>query len=85
MFKSDYCGVNGYDERIIGRGMEDSNIDARFKVKGVRVKSVTRQALQYHLFHDFDPVPHGSEAIREFCFPKEYWTEYGLVKGKKNG
>ena len=85
MYKSDYCGVNGYDERIIGRGMEDSNIDARFKVKGVRVKSVTRQALQYHLFHDFDPVPHGAQAIQEFCFPSEFWTEYGLVKGKKNG
>ena len=83
LYKSDYCGINGYDERIIGRGMEDSNLDPRLKLMGFRVKSLTRQALQYHLFHEFDPVPHSPEAFQEFCFPKEYWTEFGLVKGKR--
>jgi hypothetical protein len=80
--KSDYCGINGYDERIIGRGMEDSNLDARFKLRKIKIKTLTRLALQYHLFHHFDPVPHGPEAIQQFCFPTEYWTDYGIVKGK---
>lgn len=80
--KSDYCGVNGYDERIIGRGMEDSNLDARFKLKKIKIRTLTRQALQYHLFHHFDPVPHSPEAIQQFCFPKEYWTEHGIFKGR---
>jgi glycosyltransferase involved in cell wall biosynthesis len=79
--KSDYCGINGYDERIIGRGMEDSNLDARFKLKKIKIKTLTRLALQYHLFHHFDPVPHSPEAIQQFCFPKEFWTEHGIVKG----
>lgn len=83
MFKSDYYSINGYDERIIGRSMEDSNIDARLKIKGIKIKAITRQALQYHLYHSFAPAPHSPEAIREFCFPSEYWTEYGLVKGKE--
>jgi hypothetical protein len=80
--KSDFCGINGYDERIIGRGMEDSNLDARFKLKKIKIKTLTRLALQYHLFHHFDPVPHAAEAIQRFCFPKEYWTEHGISKGK---
>jgi glycosyltransferase involved in cell wall biosynthesis len=83
LFKSDYEDINGYDERIIGRGMEDSNIDARLRLKKIRIKTLTRQALQYHLFHRFDPVPHDPETIRHFCFPEESWTEYGLIKGVK--
>jgi Glycosyltransferases, probably involved in cell wall biogenesis len=80
--KNDYCSVNGYDERIIGRGMEDSNLDARFKLKKIKIKTLTRQALQYHLFHHFDPVPHSPEAIQQFCFPKEFWTEHGISKDR---
>ena len=80
LFKEDYYSVNGYDEGIIGRGVEDDNLRARLKLSGVVVRSITRIALQYHLFHKADPVPHSRELILEYCFPKQAWAAKGLVK-----
>jgi glycosyltransferase involved in cell wall biosynthesis len=80
LFKKDYLAINGYDERIIGRGMEDSNLYARILLRGFKVKTLARQALQYHLFHRFDPIPHSDAAIRAFCVPGSFWTPFGLVK-----
>ena len=34
LYRSDFFSVNGYDERIIGRGMEDDNLHARFCAAG---------------------------------------------------
>jgi glycosyltransferase involved in cell wall biosynthesis len=79
-YSADYRGINGYDERIMGRGMEDSNLYERFRKKGVRVLTLAREAIQYHLFHEFDPMPHSKETMRQFCFPDGSWTEYGMVK-----
>jgi glycosyltransferase involved in cell wall biosynthesis len=81
--KNDYCAINGYDERIIGRGMEDSNLYERFRVDGYPVRNISREALQYHLFHTFAPVPYDKETMRYFCFPKESWTPYGIVKSSE--
>jgi glycosyltransferase involved in cell wall biosynthesis len=80
MFKADYESINGYDERIIGRGLEDSNLYARILLQSLKVKTLARQALQYHLFHPFDPKPHSPEVVRVFCSPKSAWTSFGLVK-----
>ena len=80
LFKADYLSINGYDERIIGRGMEDSNLHERAFLIGLQCKSVVREALQYHLYHTFDPIPHSEEVIREFCMPAESWTPFGIVK-----
>lgn len=78
--REDYLSLNGYDERIIGRGMEDSNLNERALLKGIKIKSIVREALQYHLFHSFDPIPHSSDTIREYCNPPYYWTPYGIEK-----
>jgi glycosyltransferase involved in cell wall biosynthesis len=76
--KSDFASVNGYDEDIVGRGVEDINLTARFRLKGVRIMTITREALQYHFFHRSDPVPHNAEAYKRFCSPGEYWARKGL-------
>jgi predicted glycosyltransferase involved in capsule biosynthesis len=78
--RSDYLSINGYDERIIGRGMEDSNLNERALLKCLKIRSIVREAVQYHLFHTFDPIPHSSEVIREYCNPTNYWTPHGIVK-----
>jgi hypothetical protein len=78
--RSDYLSINGYDERIIGRGMEDSNLNERALLKGLKIRSIVREAVQYHLFHTFDPIPHSSEVLREYCNPTNYWTPHGIVK-----
>ena len=84
LFKRDYRRINGYDERIIGRALEDDNLYARFLLIRYRIKSVVYEALQYHLHHSFDPVPHSQEFINAFRNPRSYWSEYGMVK-KSNG
>ncbi|MEB3323592.1 MAG: galactosyltransferase-related protein, partial [Synechococcaceae cyanobacterium] len=71
---------NGYDERIIGRGLEDNNLWARFVNSGIRVKSVTFEALQYHCFHTADPVPHDAAFTEAFRGTRETRTTHGIVK-----
>jgi glycosyltransferase involved in cell wall biosynthesis len=83
MFKDDYLAINGYDERIIGRGLEDSNLYVRILLHGLKVKTLARQALQYHLYHPFDPKPHSPEVVKAFCSVDSAWTPYGLAKNPK--
>jgi glycosyltransferase involved in cell wall biosynthesis len=78
--KSDFCRINGYDERIIGRGMEDNNLCNRFKVAGIEIRSVKHEALQYHLFHRSDPIPHDKGIIEKMGRPAEAWTPCGILK-----
>jgi glycosyltransferase involved in cell wall biosynthesis len=81
LYRGDFYRINGYDERIIGRGLEDDNLANRFKVEGIHIRSMARRAIQYHLHHSFDPVPHSPEIIREMGMPAQSWSLYGIVKG----
>jgi glycosyltransferase involved in cell wall biosynthesis len=78
--RDDFFHVNGYDERIIGRGLEDNNLRARFLNSGVAVGTITREALQYHLFHTADPMPHSREFIQTFRWSGERRTSHGIHK-----
>jgi glycosyltransferase involved in cell wall biosynthesis len=45
-------GINGFDEDYIGPGLgEDSDIQYRLEISGVRLKSVRNYAILYHLYH----------------------------------
>jgi glycosyltransferase involved in cell wall biosynthesis len=83
LYKEDFCAVNGYDESIVGRGIEDDNLRERLKLNGIAVKSVTREALQYHQFHESAPVSHSKEVINTWCFPKQAWAEKGLAGSRE--
>jgi glycosyltransferase involved in cell wall biosynthesis len=78
--KADFLSVNGYDESIIGRGVEDHNLNARFELKGIVIKKITQEALQYHLFHNSDPVPHTNAAYERFCNPVSAWAVQGYSR-----
>jgi glycosyltransferase involved in cell wall biosynthesis len=80
LHKEDFLAVNGYDESIIGRGLEDDNLCARLKLAGIVVKSVAQSAIQYHQFHEFDPVPHSEAEIQRYFYPKDFWAENGIEK-----
>ena len=82
LHKQDVLSVNGYDETIIGRGVEDNNLCARLDLKGIRYRSVVRRAIQFHLFHSFESVPHSEELYEKFLTPQTAWTANGIVKGK---
>lgn len=80
LHKSDFIAINGYDENIIGRGLEDINLSQRFKLKGYKTKRLTYEALQYHLFHNSKPVSHSEEAIETMVHPKEFYAKRGIDK-----
>lgn len=80
LYKEDYLRVNGYDEDIIGRGLEDNNLCARLKLSGTRVVPISREALQYHLHHSSKPIPHSKEVIAQFGYPTHFWAEHGIIK-----
>lgn len=78
--RDDFFRVNGYDERITGRGLEDNNLRARFLNSGIAVGTITREALQYHLFHTADPMPHSREFIDRYRWIGETRTPHGIEK-----
>ncbi len=78
--KEDFVAINGYDERIVGRGLEDNNLWVRLVNSGVAVRTITREALQYHLYHKADAMPHSDDFIEEYKTSGETRTPYGIVK-----
>jgi hypothetical protein len=78
--KDDFYRVNGYDERIVGRGLEDNNLWRRFVNSAVAVRTITREALQYHLFHEAAPIPHDGDTVDRFRSIDEKRTPFGIVK-----
>ncbi|MCU0609099.1 MAG: galactosyltransferase-related protein, partial [Chitinispirillaceae bacterium] len=80
LYREDFLSVNGYDERIVGRGMEDNNLHARFCAAGMPVRSLSQAGLQYHLHHAADPIPHSAEVVRQFCTVTDGRTPFGIVR-----
>jgi glycosyltransferase involved in cell wall biosynthesis len=83
--KEDFYRVNGYDERIVGRGLEDNNLWRRFVNSGIAVRTITREALQYHLYHEASPIPHDDAVVERFRSIDEKRTPYGIVKDASPG
>jgi glycosyltransferase involved in cell wall biosynthesis len=61
--KSDLVAINGFDEAYEGPGCgEDSDVQYRLSLTGVKGKSIRNLALQFHIYH---PLTKGSDASRE--------------------
>lgn len=80
LFKADFVAVNGYDEDILGRGMEDINLSARFVLMGYPIHRLTYEALQYHQFHHSKPVPHDEVSRQKMANPQEARVANGIDK-----
>jgi len=81
--REDFARVNGYDEAIIGRGMEDVNLRTRLLNAGCAIRSVSQEAIQYHCHHDAEPMPHDVETTERWRSTSESWTPRGMVKGER--
>jgi glycosyltransferase involved in cell wall biosynthesis len=79
LHREDFMRVGGYDQRIIGRGLEDDNLCARLTNSGVAIRTVAQEAVQFHCYHTSDPIPHSPEVIRRFRDCSESFTEYGIA------
>jgi len=80
LYREDFIRVGGYDQRIIGRGLEDDNLCARLSNDGVAIRTVAQEAVQFHCYHTSDPIPHSAEVIRRFRDCTESFTEYGISR-----
>lgn len=60
--KEDLLAVNGFDERFsFPAAGEDTDIEARLRRNGLKVKTVRNQAIQYHLYHQ--QLPRNKERL----------------------
>ncbi len=56
MNKADLLAINGFDERYEAPSIgEDSDLQFRLELNGVRIKSLNNIAVQYHLHHELLP------------------------------
>lgn len=54
-WKKDIFKVNGYNEEMIGWGLEDTELAARFINNGILKRQIKFAAVQYHLEHKTSP------------------------------
>jgi glycosyltransferase involved in cell wall biosynthesis len=85
MSREDFLSVNGYDERILARGMEDVNLRRRLLNSGAATVSIAHEALQYHCDHGDGVFPHDAAAVERWGETREAWTPYGIVKSDPTG
>jgi glycosyltransferase involved in cell wall biosynthesis len=82
--KIDFENVNGFDIRYEGIGAgEDSDIDFRLGLSGVRIKSMVNAAVQFHLWHPFLKRPSVNEGMfNEVIAKKNPRAQLGLAEMK---
>jgi len=80
--RQDFLRVNGYDERIVRRGMEDTNLKTRLVNAGVAVRCLAQEAIVYHCDHGKAEADHDREAVERWGGTHETWTPFGVVKGE---
>lgn len=81
--REDFLSVNGYDQRILLRGMEDVNLRRRLLNAGVATRSISHEALQYHCDHGVGVFPHDPASVKRWGETRETWTPCGIVKGDR--
>ena len=80
LHRDDFTRVNGYDEAILGRGMEDINLRTRLLNAGCAIRCVSQEALQYHSHHEAEAIPHDAETTERWRSTPETWTPRGIRK-----
>lgn len=55
LWRSDFERVNGFDERFVGWGLEDRDLQRRLAMVGVSVRSIMHRTAGVHLWHE--PAP----------------------------
>lgn len=82
LFKEDILKVNGFDERYEAPSIgEDTDVQFRLELAGVKIKSINQIAVQYHLFHKLqERHPQNLQLFEEIKKNKIPFTPFGLKK-----
>lgn len=80
--KQDLVNINGFDERYKAPGYgEDSDIELRLNLNGVKILTLNNIAVQYHLYHKELPrMESNRQLFEELSAKKDYFTPCGLEK-----
>jgi glycosyltransferase involved in cell wall biosynthesis len=80
LHKSDMLAINGFDERYTHPTYgEDSDVELRLRLQGIRLKPVLNIAVMYHCHHRLLPRPQESRAIYEMALAEQTaFTPYGI-------
>lgn len=83
--KKDLIEINGFDWRYEAAGTgEDSDIDFRLSLNGVKMIPFVNSAVQYHVFHKLTPKSSVNEGIfSEVLRSTESKTKYGFKEQLK--
>jgi len=82
LFKEDILGINGFDERYEAPSVgEDTDIQYRLELYGVKIKSINNIAIQYHLHHTILARPDKNlELFSKVKSSGNYFTPYGIIR-----
>ncbi|HMU42475.1 MAG TPA: glycosyltransferase [Ignavibacteriaceae bacterium] len=82
LYKKDLLAINGFDERYEAPSIgEDSDIEFRLGLNGVKVKSLNHIAIQYHLYHKLQERPQKNlDLFNEVKKSRVAYTTFGLKK-----
>ena len=82
LYKKDIVAINGFDERYEAPSIgEDSDIEFRLGLNGVKVKSLNHIAVQYHLYHKLqERLQKNLDLFEEVKKSKISHTPFGLKK-----
>ncbi|WP_457592286.1 glycosyltransferase family 2 protein [Hydrogenimonas sp.] len=81
LFRDDLLTVNGFDNRFVGWGREDSEFAARLLNAGVERKTLRFAAVAYHLYHPESPrasLPENDARLRETIETKRTRCDDGI-------
>jgi glycosyltransferase involved in cell wall biosynthesis len=80
--KKDLLDINGFDERYEAPSIgEDSDIEFRLGLNGVKVKSLNQIAVQYHLYHKLqERLQKNIDLFTGIKITRLAFTPYGLKK-----
>lgn len=78
--RNDMLEINGFDERYTSPSIgEDSDIQYRLELNGIRIRSLNNIAVQYHLYHKLQDRPRQNLVLfEEVKKAGKAYTEYGI-------
>lgn len=81
LYRSDFFSVNGFDNRFVGWGREDSELAVRLYNNGMKRKNLKFCAVAYHLYHkesDRGPLPENDRRLLQSVENKTIRCEEGV-------
>ncbi len=78
--KEDFLIINGFDERYEAPSIgEDSDVEFRLELCGIKIKSLNNIAVQYHLYHELQRRPQKNlDLFLEIQRSKSFFTPFGI-------